>query len=120
MLHRRGYSSDKVTPGNTKTDAVGRFAFQSVAPGEFRIWTRRDNRTSRDKQMLGTIIKADQKIEPVNLTLKTRRMIQAAVISASFSTPIAGAIIRVAHVFGFPEVTTDAEGCTVINGVTRR
>lgn len=123
FLLRRGTYIGGITPRETKSGAGGTFAFDGVAPAEYRAWAVAGNLASREKRMRGdaiTVPEAGAGAPPPPLTLVMRpgRTLKATVTSVADGKPIAGARVRLTWSDVGHDFTTTAAGGVTIEALT--
>lgn len=121
FLLRRGTHAGGNTRRETKSGPDGTFAFDAVAPAEYRAWAEAGNLASRDKLMRGTGITVPNAGagEPrrLRLVVMPGRTLKATVTSAADGKPIAGARLHfpsgdLGHAF-----TTDDAGTVTMEAI---
>ncbi|MHC4403385.1 MAG: carboxypeptidase regulatory-like domain-containing protein [Planctomycetota bacterium] len=101
-----------IDPLRTTANADGEFEFESVAPGEYRIWAFQGNLTSRDRVLRGTILKVGGQgaDEPVMLEMHEGSRLRVRVVSKADGKPIAGAQVRLPWTDTDRDHSTNNEG----------
>ena len=96
----------------TTTNARGEFAFDAVAPGEYRVWSFQGNLASRSRRYQGDSVDvgANGASTPVVLKMQPGLSIRVKVLSLTDGKPISGARVRLIGTDGGADHFTDAQG----------
>lgn len=118
-LLRRGAYRGKMVPRRMTANGDGKFLFDGVANGDYRIWALSDNLASRDKRLQGQILHLPLSgRDPVKLIMRPGRIIRVNVTSAADGKPIGGALLHLTWTDTVADFKTDATGHVSIEALT--
>lgn len=119
-LIRRGQYSGPPPTRRTITNAQGKFTFDHVAAGEYRVLSFHGNLASRSKMYQGdmAVVEKNRDSKPVVLKLQPGVAVRVKVLRQATGKPIAGARVRLVWTDIDRDHFTDAQGEVLLQPLT--
>ena len=102
----------------TKADDQGRFRFETIPSGNYRIWAFKDDLASPREPVFGREAPSPEGVRfaPIRLLMRPGKQVKVTVASAATRRPIEGAQVSL----GYPDrrkATTGSDGVAIVRGL---